>query len=91
MTMEQLRARARLTTRLYRAQVKRCAQFNSAEEYTLAVKLRAYPRKIEGQCRLRALQLRPRGRVAPGAWPPPERVEGGSVLHLPPGRRTRDE
>lgn len=91
MTLDQLRARLRLTVRLYRAQVKRCAQLNQGEEYVLAAKLRAYLRKVQGQLRLRALQLRLRGRVAPGVSVAPEEQAGGRVLPLQPAPRPRDE
>lgn len=77
--------------RLYRAQVKRCAQLNQAEEYVVAAKLRAYLRKVQGQLRPRALQLRLRGGVAPGVSPAPEEQAGGRVLPLQPTPRPRDE
>lgn len=88
MNQDQLRGRVRLTMRLYRAQVKRCAQLNLGEEYVLAAKLRAHLRKVQEQLRLRALQRRG---VDSASWPPPEEQASGRVLPLQPVPRPKEE
>ena len=91
MNQDQLRGRVRLTMRLYRAQVRRCAQLNLGEEYVLAAKLRAHLRKVQEQLRLRALQRRLRGGVDSASWPPPEEQASGRVLPLQPVPRPKEE